>query len=439
MNLRWNRWWTGAAVSLIASVGLLCLALGGWQRLREAWVVHRLQVQGVEVYVGKDVGDDTPWLLFPPRTYDLKFTQVKPDFHLVSRLGKVTGLSFANIALGPADCAALGAMESLHDLSLETVTVPRDEWQYIGKLPNLMCLTIYDVSLGERGAQWLARSPSLIYLVVLNAEVSRETELSLNAVPTEVLFPRLQEAWFSHYKIGRGWFAAMADAPLVRLDLIDCHLSSDAVAELSQLKNLHSLIFIGTVAGDGLAEALRSLRELREVTLVIESQSDEVCAALGELPHLSVVSIRVTGGEYLGDTCLQGLLRGKAIRDLSLVAPSLTDQGAMRLAERLTLRSLNLVNTQISNDGLALIARLPQLVELRVPGARITDDGLKNLGVCQSLRVLDISRTQVSDCGLEHLKAVHGLEIAYVGGTHVTHAAIEALRGQRPELRVVAD
>ena len=433
MTMQIIRWACGSLLLVILAVAIVCLALGGWGWVTEIWVSRSLRAQGVQVEVVSHWEDKGTWSPFSHRAYQLVYNSVNPELRSASRLGKVTDLSFQNLRLDLDDCVALGQLKSLRTLELYRVTVPSDGWQYLGQLFGLMSVTLLEVRIDETGVVALAQMPSLSYFWASDTEFRLSQELNFKA------FTALQEATFVNCQMEPGFLAVIADAPLERLEMLECQFSDHAFAYLSELKALRSLWLVTDMPGLLVSEVLPSLQRLRSVKLYIGSHADEVCQSLATLPNLMEVQINVSRNIGVGDIGLKHLTELKGLTTLAVDAERVTDVGAEYVGSCSSLRVLRLDNSQISDKGLYAIARLPELSKLFIPGSRITDHGMKAVVSCNTLRILDVSRTKITDQGLEYIKDCRSLQVLYIRETGVSRQGITTLKRWRPDLAVVND
>jgi len=436
MTIRRSCWTVAAAVALIVILGAaaFCLAFGGWRRITQFWVAHMLKSSGAEVYVVGNSWDEGPWSLFPARRYRVVFSGVRPNLQLTSRLGRVSDLSLENVQLGANDCAELGNLATLETLELAHVVVPLDGWERMGKLRSLVSIIIVDVKVGEPGAVWLARLPSLVYLWGDGARFPSSQPLAGD------IFPRLQQATFVNCELGTEFLAALSHAPLEQLDLLNSRFPENALNRLSGLTKLRSLGLVADISGERVSSFLQSLRSLSTVWVVVDSDGDAICRSLEGLPYLMEVQIKVKGNGKVGDMGLKHLAKAQGLRKLAVIsAEEVTNAGVADLAGCRNLRSVTLHNSQITDEGLGVLAQLPELYELDITGSRISDDGLRVLMRSKSLRVLDVSQTQVTDRGLGYIRDWRGLEVLEIRGARVSLASLAELKRQRPDLAVVMD
>jgi beta-lactamase regulating signal transducer with metallopeptidase domain/Leucine-rich repeat (LRR) protein len=166
------------------------------------------------------------------------------------------------------------------------------------------------------------------------------------------------------------------------------------------------------------------LRGLVHLNLPGEGLNDAVIASLRSLPELKSLTLR--GGDFSGTGFGAGL----------------TDESKPGAPPRplAKLEELDVAGSQFDDDGCQVLARaLPELSTLTLSGTPVTDAGLKSLAKLAKLRELNLDDTAISDAGLALVKDNPRLQMLRIMHTQVTVAGVAALQKARPNLSVIDD
>jgi formylglycine-generating enzyme required for sulfatase activity len=262
--------------------------------------------------------------------------------------------------------------------------------------------------------------------------------------------------------------ARLAGAPL---ENFSCdHLSNEGAGLLAEFRQLRELWLAGSpLTAPGLAQIARlplvsnlDLSGCREL-------ADEDFAVLGDLDELRWLQLPETAA---GDRAVAGLVRLNNLQALRIGSSELSDAGARRICEVVSLRNLvitgdaaqltdaaladlwRLVNLdsleisapQLTGSGLASLHELPQLQWLSLGSPALGDAALENAARSSSLERLFVGNWQaggppaVSDAGVLHLAGARSLKQFDLirRGTKITDEGLAALRQRRSELTVNA-
>ena len=157
---------------------------------------------------------------------------------------------------------------------------------------------------------------------------------------------------------------------LKALDLAECEITDDGLANLKYLPHLEVLRLAGTHITDAGLAHLKALPNLRRLDLSNTRISGGGLAALRELPALRALALRNCS---LGGEAAQ-LAKLSELEELELDATELTRPECMGLADLPRLRILNLGNFPPANVRPDDLQRFTNIREPRVIVARDLDD-----------------------------------------------------------------
>jgi internalin A len=202
-------------------------------------------------------------------------------------------------------------------------------------------------------------------------------------------------------------------ANLQMLGLSLTGVTAAGLAELRNLKRLHTLILTDPIPGGGRQRAITDakLKTLREIGLL--HALDVATAKDGKRPAAPAEVVK-----------------------LDLVYAQVTDAGLAELREFKNLESLELAGTKVTDAGLAELKQLPRLQTLSLWGTAVTDASLTRLKDLPRLQTLGLVKTKVTDAGLKDLPGFATLKSLDVSYTAVTAAGVKQLEEARPKLIV---
>jgi hypothetical protein len=101
------------------------------------------------------------------------------------------------------------------------------------------------------------------------------------------------------------------------------------------------------------------------------------------------------------------------------------------------LREASLLATHVSDQGVARLAQSRSLLRLRVSGSTLGNEALRGLAAVKSLQQIHIDDSVVTDAGLAELSRMPQLETLVLGKAHVTERGLAALRRALPHCQIV--
>lgn len=195
---------------------------------------------------------------------------------------------------------------------------------------------------------------------------------------------------------------------LKRIEMLDCQVSDEVFAILSQVKTLRALQIRYGVVSDAAMKSIASLPLLEDVDLGSSGVTNEGIQILGGCPTLEKLSVK---------QCKQ-----------------ITSAAFKNGFENLLV--LKISGSGVETDDLGFLKNMRVLREIEALALDFTDDQISQLENLP-LQVLRVSSRLLTDAGLKHFLALpklHALEIVTDGG--VTRKGINELRRARPELKI---
>ncbi len=215
-------------------------------------------------------------------------------------------------------------LSRLSDLRVRGYAINDACMEAVATCGNLTAFTLEEAAVTGKGFALLAALP-LESLTLYKCLSIREEDLAVLAA-----FPRLR-----------------------RLSLRDMPLRGDFLRHLNA-SQLTDLRLYQTMVGDGSAEHLRNLKNLRRLDLSKTLVGDAGLKAAAELP---------------------------ALRELLLAETMVTDQGVSMLAQSPALEVLDLTgNLGITDQSMAALQAMPNLKTIFLDGTSVSRDGLALLG-----------------------------------------------------------
>ena len=185
---------------------------------------------------------------------------------------------------------------------------------------------------------------------------------------------------------------------LRRLSLDPDWLTVEGFRHVGKLVHLEELALTQSVyhegrarpTGDGLA-SLKSLSQLRKISLSPYWATDEVINEVGQLVQLEQLEITIPlPCEECSKPTTASLAPLKSLKNL---------------------RQLGIYGTGLTDDGLDDVRKLISLEDLTVRNSNITDEGLHRLAGLDRLRSLTLDLTPLEGGGLDYLQELPGLRI----------------------------
>jgi hypothetical protein len=119
---------------------------------------------------------------------------------------------------------------------------------------------------------------------------------------------------------------------------------------------------------------------------------------LPRLPKLEFLNLQL--GAYVSDESLTCLASVPQLKNLQIVAGSLTLDGFRRIASCHELTTIRLVNCEMPDEGIEQLAALPDLTLLGLHGSTVSDAAISHIGRLRGLKVLQLTHTYVSEDGV---------------------------------------
>ncbi len=230
----------------------------------------------------------------------------------------------AQRASAAALLAVAGKLPSLRKLSVAGVIADADDLVVLASSSKLEEVTLFDVTLSDRGLAALGELENLKQLRLMSKGVVTET----------------------------AWAKLTGLKQLTVLSLTGSALDDAGLAELANLTALEQLILLGSrITGTGL-KPLANLKQLKTLTLANSPFDDD------------------------GAEALRGL---SAIESLDLSTTKITDRSLDAIATLAKLRMVTLDDTSVTADGLLKLRDLKQLSSISVVGVKLSAEELARL------------------------------------------------------------
>lgn len=206
---------------------------------------------------------------------------------------------------------------------------------------------------------------------------------------------------------------------LQELALNNCKVTDAAMVHLAKLPKLARLTLTKTAVTEA---GLETLKGAPIVSLVFDDlvATRKGMAAIAAMPKLDTLQLQFAKV----DAEFAELEKTKTLKELTVMASTMTDVGAASLGKIKTLERLFIWDTRTTDKAMASISGLPLKV-LYVDKTGITDAGMKSLAKISTLETLWLNRTAVTDKGLAALAKHPTLRWVQADETKVTDKAAE--------------
>lgn len=237
-------------------------------------------------------------------------------------------------------------------------------------------------------------------------------------------------------------------------------VTAAGVASLANCTKLQKLVVFKCpgMKGDALA-ALAGMKELKELEFIYGPSIDKAGSVhVGKLTGLKKVRFNGVGPDGMSgitglnnlegldltysdanDSHLKDIGKLTGLKELSLYATRITDDGLKSLAGMPALKVLSLTeNRQLTDAALTAVAAIPNLESLRASNClKITGSGLKDLAKHAKLKELWINGNPVTDENAVVLKDLKTLERLDLAGTKVSDEVAIEIKTAHPKARIL--
>ena len=203
-------------------------------------------------------------------------------------------------------------------------------------------------------------------------------------------------------------------------------LDATIEARLNYDGNVIRLVFWGNQFTEVELVHIKGLKKLKELSVVAKHLTDDGLKHLRGLTSLEVLWL---AGTRISDTGLVQLKELKSLTHLSLRDTMVTDTGLLYLKGLTNLTHLSLGKTLITDAGLEHLVGLSNLEFLRLGDNEITGSGLVHLKELKSLEHLTLNSTMVTGFNLVHLKGLTKLKFLDLSQSKITDAGLVHLKG----------
>ncbi len=353
-----------------------------------------------------------------PRVVSIEGKFSDEGLEFASRMRQLESLTIisseSQTPITPSGLTVLSGNPNLASLSMKRVT--DEHILVLTKIPKLTSLTISKSNITDRAIRHLANFPQLRFLDLSGTEISREAfhilashpsikEVKVEGQPytdSQLLelrnITKLKLVWSRHLSV---FSMARTGNKAVRLDQFTREIDIlDIPTDVEEIDIRHCHVTDWSF--------LRSLRQLKKLTMNNVAPADAVMHALRNHPRMSEISIW-SGG--LSDVGLKSIAQIPALHTLKLSYGSFTGLGLSALNGHQRLSSLDLyINKQITDDDILKIKDVPNLTAFRVSTSPVTDRTAKHLTTFPGLKKIDLSQTAATENSINLLREMPHLE-----------------------------
>jgi hypothetical protein len=254
----------------------------------------------------------------------------------------------------------------------------------VPNLDEVERLTLWDTAVTDEGCRELTRARALV-----------EVSIGSSALSDDVL-------------------QVLAELPALRsLQIHRCPKMSDrGVRYLSRCVGLRELYLKETAITDHGLMAIHRLSQLWSLILDDTIVSDEACAALTEMPRLSLLSLKRT--RVVGHGL--SLLRDNDQFHVYLEGTPATDEGVIAIARRISnLELISLNQTNVGDRAAGALSKLQRLNDVRFSHTRLTDEGIAAFSGHPFLDVIYVEGCAVTKAGAKALRKGSPRELTVYG------------------------
>ncbi len=178
---------------------------------------------------------------------------------------------------------------------------------------------------------------------------------------------------------------------------------------------------------------LNSIKELRIHHAQATDQSMQYVGQMNGLEKLYIIYAQVT------DVGIAHLVNLKNLRVIAISNSLISDRSLAYLAQLPRLEEISLSGNQLSDIGLEYISNVHQLKKLSIGGSfgwTITDVGALQIANLSNLEELSIITTSITDKGLDQFKRLNKLKIIWLDKDNFSSTAIQDLKNAIPGLKI---
>ncbi len=311
---------------------------------------------------------------------------------------------------------SLGSISQVERLNLSDLSANDTTIDCLPVMKNLKDLNLSCSTLTASGYKSLfSRLPSLEKLDVRNSIITKQT---LKEIGCHDKLKSLSIGWGTrtHLVTPKSPLPAGLNsedlAPLSNLrELEHLHIDldcTDAITDngmtiLSKMDNLTSLYISKAILHSGESlKLMKSRPNLKDLTLVDCKVTNQGLANLSNAKHLRRLKVR--GGEF-DEVGMKAVGTLSGLRELDLRASRIAPQSLHHISQLSELTKLTLKWSDISDDDVASIAKMKSIVNLNLSESyALTDRSIDYLKQMTNLESLDLSFSKISPERLEELR-----------------------------------
>jgi len=364
------------------------------------------------------------------------------------RLRELFGWQSVGIALGVDSDDALSKLDGMQNLKTLGFLgdVSNSGLKHLKSMNAIENLTISSPRVTDEGLRHIADKIALKKLNLEGTEITGAGLLHLTRLRRlEKL--TIDGTRMSHADVirlfveqGRGALDALvATGQLVQRpdedEPFDLRLEGEQITDgliefLVQLPMLSSITLKSTTVTETGLNLFRGMPQLKSLGL----HGEEVWKKLPTMPHIETFDVSHT--TISAKQLSQHLRSLPQLKSLSLSYTPMVDEDLAVMVQIPSLQELSLGATKIGGDGLRHLAVLTKLRRLNLGNSNIADQGLRHLSHLPSLRELWLDFTSVSDAGVTYLKQLSALRKLGLVHTHITQTGLDELEEALPECEI---
>ncbi len=226
--------------------------------------------------------------------------------------------------------------------------------------------------------------------------------------------------------------ACFSDRPLTRLQasfgMVDTRMRrpSTANARVTAVAALSAVLVTPVIFGTGCGQ---------QAPPVASAAEKSWAAQIADVTQGAATEIKAEHS-LIDDAQLNALPDLAGLRTLVIERSTLSDAGAVKLAQLHSLQRLAIGESQWTNNAMASIATLPRLENLLVGKCAIDDAGFRELAKLTELRFLIVRDLPITDRSLAVIQTLPKLESLYISGTQISERGLAQLQMSRPQLHI---
>lgn len=334
---------------------------------------------------------------------------------LAGVLPNLVALSLSEVSLGAAGGSVLSAITGLRHLDLSSTGAATP--QFLKKLASAD--TLETLSLAVEPVKDAGAAVIAVRFSALAALTLRWCELTSKGAAAVAQLPTLRSLDLTQNALGAAASKAFAKASVEHLFLDNCQLTDKGFDGIGKLQSLRTLSVKNNKLTASSVKILKGLTALETLNVSMNRFADAI-KAFPILPQLRHLDVSFVG---FGAPGLAAILELTKLRSLELQGNSVWEAETRLLPRLKELQRLNLYGARV--DGTAL-AKLQQLRVLLVKDAKLTAPGLTAIAELPHLLELDARGGDVG-AAFESLAQLRSLARLWCSDTRIAGPALHAV------------